>query len=233
MTPRLAATHCPVDTASSPSLSECRSFSGDSYLGALRNCIRYFLEVLYKLWMQVGIYSDHLWFSYSFIHSFSFNMLSTNTNPFAEWNHASLEGAPSSILGALPTIATCSSLPVFISDSLVLHFAKDVLNCSVCVNDRPLFIVSSDAQTITFRTSDNQPFALVRLEPTAHVEITGHTLKQRVGDWLRLSPDHRSVSLRLPSQYFIETSFLQLPSYVCWESKLRLDSGPAAHCCTY
>jgi len=117
--------------------------------------------------------------------------MSTNTNPFAEWSSLSSDGAPS-IFGALPSIQVSSTLPVFISDSLVLQFSNpdNILNCIVCgPQNRSLYSINSDGGITTFRNTENQVFALVRMEPSAIIEITGCTARQRVRDWLRLAPD--------------------------------------------
>lgn len=120
--------------------------------------------------------------------------MSTHTNPFAEWSCPASERAPS-IFGALPTIPIACSLPVFISDSLVLQFAprnpNDLLNCVIQgPQGRSLFSISSDSTTTTFRTSDSQIFAIARLDQQSVVEISGSTSRTRIRDWLRLSSDH-------------------------------------------
>lgn len=138
--------------------------------------------------------SEHLDFGPSLICLLTSGSMSTHTNPFAEWSYPSAERAPS-IFGALPSIPIAPSLPVFISESLVLQFSprnpNDMLNCVIRgPQNRSLFSISSDATTTTFRTSDSQVFAIARLDQQAFVEISGCTSRQRVRDWLRLSPDH-------------------------------------------
>ena len=145
------------------------------------------LRELYKLWLTLRTYLQFLELRQNYLE------MSTQTNPFAEWSSSSQENTPS-VLGALPSISVAPSLPISISDGLVLQFAPDVLNCIVRgPHSRSMFIISSDAQTATFRTNEKQIFALVRFEPLALVEIPGCTPRQRVRDWLRLSPDHRLV----------------------------------------
>ena len=118
-------------------------------------------------------------------------LTSTNMNPFAEWNTHSSDSSPS-IFGALPSIPIAPTLPVFISDSLVLRFSanNDVLNCVLLgPQNRTLFGISSSGSRTTFQNVENTVFAVVDFAPHATVEVQGFTPRQRAGDWLRLTPD--------------------------------------------
>lgn len=118
-------------------------------------------------------------------------LTSTNMNPFAEWNTRSSDSSPS-VFGALPSIPIAPTLPVFISDSLVLRFSanNDVLNCVLLgPQNRTLFGISSSGSRTTFQNVENTVFAVVDFAPHATVEVQGFTPRQRVKDWLRLTPD--------------------------------------------
>ncbi|KAF9787928.1 hypothetical protein BJ322DRAFT_1105964 [Thelephora terrestris] len=128
------------------------------------------------------------------------NMLTpTNMNPFAEWSTRSSDSSPS-IFGALPSIPIAPTLPVFISDSLVLRFSatNDVLNCALLgPQNRTLFSVSSSGSRTSFQNVENAVFAIVDFAPHATVEVQGFTPRQRVREWLRLAPDQSSRLLIL------------------------------------
>ena len=118
-------------------------------------------------------------------------LTSTNMNPFAEWNSRSSDSSPS-IFGALPSIPIAPTLPVFISDSLVLRYSAngDILNCVLLgPQNRTLFSTSSSGSRTSFRNVDNAVFAVVEFAPHATVEVQGFAPRQRVRDWLRLTPD--------------------------------------------
>jgi hypothetical protein len=132
----------------------------------------------------------------SFIPSKTINttmLTSTNMNPFAEWNTRSSDSSPS-IFGALPSIPIAPTLPVFISDSLVLRFSANdnVLHCVLLgPQNRTLFCTNSSGTRTTFRNVDNAVFAVVDFGPHATVEVQGFTPRQPVRDWLRLTSDKR------------------------------------------
>ena len=122
-------------------------------------------------------------------------LTSTNMNPFAEWNTRTTDSSPS-IFGALPSIPIAPTLPVFISDSLVLRFSAsgNVLNCVLLgPQNRTLFSTSSSGTRTSFRNVDNAVFAVVDFAPHATVEVQGFAPRQRVSDWLRLTSDRRYV----------------------------------------
>lgn len=118
-------------------------------------------------------------------------LTSTNMNPFAEWNTRSSDSSPS-IFGALPSIPIAPTLPVFITDSLVLRFSanNNLLDCVLLgPQNRTLFSISSSGSCTSFRNVENAVFAVVDFAPHATVEVQGFTPRQRVRDWLRLTPD--------------------------------------------
>ena len=127
-------------------------------------------------------------------------LTSTNMNPFAEWNTRSSDSSPS-IFGALPSIPIAPTLPVFISDSLVLRFSanSNVLNCVLLgPQNRTLFSTSSSGSRTSFRNVDNAVFAIVEFAPHATVEVQGFAPRQRVKDWLRLTPDQTYEPIFFP-----------------------------------
>ena len=146
--------------------------------------------------------SEHIQSSASFSSSQAlYTMLtSTNMNPFAEWDTRSSDSSPS-IFGALPSIPIAPTLPVFISDSLVLRFSanSNVLNCVLLgPQNRTLFSTSSSGSRTSFRNVDNAVFAVVEFAPHATVEVQGFAPRQRVKDWLRLTSDQRYEPIIFP-----------------------------------
>jgi len=130
-------------------------------------------------------------------------LTSTNMNPFAEWNTRTSDSSPS-IFGALPSIPIAPTLPVFISDSLVLRFSanNDILNCVLLgPQNRTLFSTSTSGSCTSFRNIEGAVFAVVDFAPHATVEVQGFTPRQRAKDWLRLTSDQRydSILLSTPS----------------------------------
>lgn len=118
-------------------------------------------------------------------------LTSTNMNPFAEWSTRSSDSSPS-VFGALPTIPIAPTLPVFITDSLVLRFSasNNVLNCVLLgPQNRTLFSISSSGSRTSFRNVESAVFAVVDFAPDATLEVQGFTPRQRVRDWLRLTSD--------------------------------------------
>ena len=118
---------------------------------------------------------------------------STNMNPFAEWNTHSSGSSPS-VFGALPSIPIAPTLPVFITDSLVLRFGanNNILNCVLLgPQNRTLFSISSSGSRTSFRNVENAVFAVVDFGPHATVEVQGFAPRQHVRDWLRLTSDKR------------------------------------------
>lgn len=114
-------------------------------------------------------------------------------NPFAEWSTRSSDSSPS-VFGALPSIPIAPTLPVFISDSLVLRFsATDSVLNSVLLGpqNRTLFSINSSGSRTSFQNVENAVFAVVDFAPHATVEVQGFTARKRVRDWLRLMPDQR------------------------------------------
>lgn len=120
-------------------------------------------------------------------------LTSTNVNPFGEWNTYSSDSSPS-VFGALPSIPIAPTLPVFISDSLVLRFSSNdnVLNCVLLgPQNRTLFSISTSGSRTSFKNVENTVFAVVDFGPHATVEVQGFTPRQRVRDWLRLTSDQK------------------------------------------
>jgi hypothetical protein len=121
-------------------------------------------------------------------------------NPFAEWSARSSDSSPS-VFGALPSIPIAPTLPVFISDSLVLRFSaiNDVLNCTLLgPQNRALFSISSSGSRTSFRNVESAVFAVVDFAPHATVEVQGFIPRQRVSEWLCLTPDQRYDLISLP-----------------------------------
>ena len=139
-------------------------------------------------------------------------LTSTNMNPFAEWNTRSSDSSPS-IFGALPSIPIAPTLPVFISDSLVLRFSanSNVLNCVLLgPQNRTLFSTNTSGSRTSFRNVENAVFAVVDFAPHATVEVQGFAPRQRVRDWLRLTSDQRCD----PIFHHPEFSYLKIRSTV-------------------
>lgn len=120
-------------------------------------------------------------------------LTSTNMNPFAEWSTQSSDSSPS-VFGALPSIPIAPTLPVFITDSLVLRFSSNnsILDCVLLgPQNRTLFSISSSGSRTSFRNVENAVFAVVDFASHATVEVQGFTPRKYVRDWLRLTSDQR------------------------------------------
>jgi hypothetical protein len=145
---------------------------------------------------------------------------STNVNPFAEWNTRSSDSSPS-IFGALPSIPIAPTLPVFITDSLVLRFSanNNILNCVLLgPQNRTLFSISSSSSRTSFRNVENAVFAVVDFAPHATVEVEGFAPRQNVGDWLRLTSDKRyDTNLFLTLSFRILKYGRQLQAAGSWQ----------------
>ena len=140
-------------------------------------------------------------------------LTSTDMNPFAEWNTRSSGSSPS-IFGALPSIPIAPTLPVYITDSLVLRFSAsdNVLNCVLLgPQNRTLISISSSGSCTSFRNVENAVFAVVDFVPHATVEVQGFAPRQRARDWLRLTPDQR---------YDLIFSYPDFPYLTVWSAAL-------------
>lgn len=163
-------------------------------------------------------------------------LTSTNVNPFAEWNTHSSDSSPS-VFGALPSIPIAPSLPVFISDSLVLRFSanNDVLNCVLLgPQNRTLFSTSTSGSRASFQNVENIVFAVVDFAPHATVEIQGFTPRQLVRDWLRLTPDQRYEPIFLnPGIPRLTYHDRQLQAVGSWKQCVFLETDGTPHCGEY
>lgn len=79
----------------------------------------------------------------------------------------------------------------------ITSFTTPILNCTVLGPDqRPLMYVVTDPQMpgyTFFRSVRGQSIALIEWQNHPLVEVNGVLSKRRVKDWLKLSPDRRSV----------------------------------------
>jgi hypothetical protein len=159
-------------------------------------------------------------------------LTSTNVNPFAEWNIRSSDASPS-IFGALPSIPIAPTLPVFISDSLVLRFSgnNNVLNCVLLgPQSRTLFSISTSGSRTSFQNVENAVFAVVDFAPHATVEVQGFTPRQRVRDWLRLTPDQRYEIFFLRIEFPYLTGDRQLQAVGSWQQHMFLETDGTPYC---
>ena len=157
---------------------------------------------------------------------------STNMNPFAEWNTQSSNSSPS-VFGALPSIPIAPTLPVFITDSLVLRFSSNnsILDCVLLgPQNRTLFSISSSGSRTSFRNVENAVFAVVDFASHATVEVQGFTPRKYVRDWLRLTSDQR-----YDTNLFLTLSFRnlhydrQLQAVGSWQRCVFLETDGTSH----
>lgn len=122
----------------------------------------------------------------------------SHINPYATWSNSNLRrsvpGVPS-VHGALPFAASRAA-----SNSITFHFTAfdpTILNCTVVgQNTYPYFKITTDAAMPGYtvvKNSDGKTIALIEWKDRPLVEIRDVFSKQRVSDWLVLSPDARSV----------------------------------------
>ena len=85
-------------------------------------------------------------------------------------------------------------------DSVTFQFTQfnsTVLNCQVVgPQNRVAYRVVTEATTPSctiWKDNESRNIAMVQWQPHATLEIRGVTPRQRIRDWLRLSPDQRFV----------------------------------------
>ncbi|OCH85763.1 hypothetical protein OBBRIDRAFT_821391 [Obba rivulosa] len=137
-------------------------------------------------------------------------------NPFAQggWGQGQSgdslsnngSGTAPSIFGALPSLPVSTSIPRSMQpDSVTYQFTSfntTILNCSVIgpqsrVAYRIVTETSVPSCTI-WKDNESRSIAMVQWQPNATLEIRGVAPRQRVRDWLRLSPDQsrRTMEVR-------------------------------------
>ncbi len=120
-------------------------------------------------------------------------------NPYGQqWQQG---GAAPSIFGALPSLPVSHAPRAMQSDSIMFSFTDfktTILNCTVVgPQGRTAYrIITEPAQPACTIVKDNESksVAMIQWQPAASLEVRGVTNRQRVRDWLRLSPDQRYAS---------------------------------------
>ncbi|RDX47236.1 hypothetical protein K466DRAFT_491022 [Polyporus arcularius HHB13444] len=115
-------------------------------------------------------------------------------NPYGQqWQQG---GAAPSIFGALPSLPVSHAPRAMQSDSIMFSFTDfktTILNCTVVgPQGRTAYrIITEPAQPACTIVKDNESksVAMIQWQPAASLEVRGVTNRQRVRDWLRLSPD--------------------------------------------
>ena len=121
-----------------------------------------------------------------------------NMNPYGGWNQQ--QGTAPSVFGALPSLPVTNSVPRSMPDSLTYQFTQfntTVLNCQIVgPQGRVAYRIVTEATTPSctiWKDNESRNIAMVQWQPNATLEIRGVTPRQRIRDWLRLSPDQRFV----------------------------------------
>jgi hypothetical protein len=120
----------------------------------------------------------------------------SHINPYATWSNSNVRravpGVPS-VHGALPFSADPSA-----SNLVVFHFTAfkpSILNCTVIgQNTYPYFKITTDPSMPGYtavKNPDGKTIALIEWKDRPLVEIRNVFSKQRVSEWLPLSPDAR------------------------------------------
>ncbi|KAJ7687970.1 hypothetical protein B0H17DRAFT_938936 [Mycena rosella] len=128
-------------------------------------------------------------------------------NPYATWSNSDVRravpGVPS-IHGALPFAADPSH------SNLIFYFTAfkpTILNCTVIGrNTYPYFKITTDASLPGYsavKNSDAKVIALIEWKDRPLVEIRDLFSKQRVSDWLTLSPDASHRLMKMNGQQYI------------------------------
>lgn len=122
----------------------------------------------------------------------------SHINPYATWSNSNVRravpGVPS-VHGALPFAAdpSASNLVTFSFTA----FNPTILNCTVIgKNTYPYFKVTTDASMSGYtavKNPDGKTIALIEWKDHPLAEIRNVFSKQRVSEWLALSPDGRSA----------------------------------------
>ena len=125
-----------------------------------------------------------------------------NMNPYTQggWSQQSYGSAPS-VFGALPSLPVSATVPRSMQpDSVTFQFTQfntTVLNCQVVgPQSRVAYRIVTEPTTPSctiFKDIESRNIAMVQWQPNATLEIRGVTPRQRIRDWLRLSPDSRFV----------------------------------------
>ena len=110
-------------------------------------------------------------------------------------------GTEPSVFGALPTLPVSAAPPRSMQpDSVTFQFTQfhaTVLNCQVVgPQNRVAYRIVTEATTPSctiWKDNESRNIAMVQWQPHATLEIRGVTPRQRIRDWLRLSPDQRFV----------------------------------------
>ena len=121
-------------------------------------------------------------------------------NPYGQGWQGQQGGAAPSIFGALPSLPLSTSSRPLASDTVTFQFANfktTILNSTVYgPQQRTGYRIATEnsapACTI-FKDNESRNIAMVQWQPNATLEIRGVTPRQRIRDWLRLSPDQRFV----------------------------------------
>lgn len=131
--------------------------------------------------------------------------MSFNMNPYTQggWSSRPQQswGTAPSVFGALPSLPVSTSIPRSMQpDSVTFQFTQfnsTILNCTVLgPQSRVAYRIVTESTTPSctiWKDNESRNIAMVQWQPNATLEIRGVTPRQRIRDWLRLSPDQRFV----------------------------------------
>ncbi|EMD35443.1 hypothetical protein CERSUDRAFT_157206 [Gelatoporia subvermispora B] len=142
-------------------------------------------------------------------------------NPFTQggWGQGQTSTTPS-IFGALPSLPTSSSIPRSMQPDNVTYqftsFNATILNCSIIgpqsrVAYRIVTETSVPSCTI-WKDNESRSIAMVQWQPNATLEIRGVAPRQRVRDWLRLSPDQSKRTMEVKGTQY---AWAPMDGFIC------------------
>ena len=138
-------------------------------------------------------------------HSTTASTLAFSMNPYTQggWSRQPQQswGIAPSVFGALPSLPVSTSVPRSMQpDSVTFQFTQfnsTILNCAVLgPQSRVAYRIVTESTTPSctiWKDNESRNIAMVQWQPNATLEIRGVTPRQRIRDWLRLSPDQRFV----------------------------------------
>ncbi|KAI0346686.1 hypothetical protein BDW22DRAFT_793075 [Trametopsis cervina] len=140
-------------------------------------------------------------------------------NPFTQGGWSQPGIAPS-VFGALPTLPISASVPRAIQpDSVTFQFAQfnsTVLNCSVLTPQSRVgyrIVTETTMPSCTlWKDQEHRVIAMVQWQPHATLEIRGVAPKQRVREWLKLSPDQ---SVRTMEVRGVRYAWAPMDTFIC------------------
>ncbi|GJE85206.1 hypothetical protein PsYK624_012840 [Phanerochaete sordida] len=143
-----------------------------------------------------------------------------NMNPYTQGFQQQNWGTAPSVFGALPSLPVTTTPPRSIQpDSVTFQFTQfntTVLNCQVVgPQSRVAYRIVTEATTPSctiWKDNESRNIAMVQWQPNATLEIRGVTPRQRIRDWLRLSPDQSQRTMEVRGIHF---AWAPIDGFIC------------------